>query len=265
MRTTIDRKYWFQSDTGDFSENSISLEKFVIVNNNKNTSFNEVGINRHNPIVIRLKAKKIPPFYRLDKITFPLTYIYGSLGFSLTVLQGEFDFDDSVETINTAINGTANVIDYVTVPALNERNSEGREVELDLSTLSFTYENGDYTATFAIINTYSEGLINTENTLMFDIQNGFKEKMVDNEVIFVPEVNIELIDTRCSDSIKTIKEGVYLNLATGQLLLNNNIYSVETNKYVHSISDKIIIPKTNANEFLVDENQSEYYKFNDNI
>ena len=265
MRTTIDRKYWFQSDSGDFSENSISLEKFVIVNNNKNTSFNEVGINRHNPIVIRLKAKKIPPFYRLDKITFPLTYIYGSLGFSLTVLQGEFDFDDSVETINTAINGTVNVIDYVTVPALNERNSEGREVELDLSTLSFTYENGDYTATFAIINTYSEGLTNTENTLMFDIQNGFKEKMVGNEVIFVPEVNIELIDTRCSDSIKTIKDGVYLNLATGQLLLNNNIYSVETNKYVHSISDKIIIPKTNANEFLVDENQSEYYKFNDNI
>ena len=260
MRTTICKKYNLQNK---ITAEPIEVNASIIKNGSMQDYYENITVNKDTPVIVKLTLKNISDYYKVDKIKFKMVYSDSVLGFKLTAVQGDFSYEDSASSIMNSLSQQKTIIEEIVIEPSSTNNQNGTEITLDLSYLKLNREGEDLVGVFAIL--VDHDVHEQIDPLYFDFLNPLEYKEENGDIYIVQNTLVELIDTRCANSKIKIKDGLYLNLASGQLLLNKNIYSIGTDKYSHSIASDIVIPKTNTNEFELDEKQSETYTFNENI
>lgn len=259
MRTTISRHY----DFGDNRPyNSIELNYYQICNGTKeNENYSFLTINKNTPVIVKLTLKNIADYYKIDKITFPLKYYYGKQGFNLSIIQGSFNYGDSCTSILNSLNQQNILLDELEFEQCEKVNSQGEKISFNLDMLKFTPNDEGLVATFAILTDNERNVdVETLNIEFFDpisYVEGFPDQ--------IPNILVELMDTRCSNNKIKVSDDLMLNVFSGKLLLNLPLFNVKTNKYGHSLTLSLIPFKDDNTELYLDYGISFIYKFNSNI
>ena len=96
MRTTINKKYYLS--TGNI-ECPIELTTAIIKDGYKAGIDEGTEVSNNTPVIVKFSLKNIDDYYKVDKLTFNMVYFYGKQGFKLTVVDGDFSYEDAVSSI----------------------------------------------------------------------------------------------------------------------------------------------------------------------